>query len=160
MAHRDDLMKALGIGAEDLEANRTGALGARQAARLIRSGRNDVVAALIIGALLAAILYGVAAKPLKPVQWILASVLFLAALATGLVYARRTRAAAADNRVECLIGPVRVESRGQSGWYLVVAGREFRLPVRPWHVKNDQPYRLYVAPRVNLIVGMEPDGWE
>jgi hypothetical protein len=160
VAHKDDLLKAFHIGPEDLDANHAGKLGTRQAARLIRSGRNDVLAALVVGALLSAILYGVAAKPLKPVQWVLAGVLFLAALATGILHARRTRAAAADGRVECLAGPVGVESRGQQGWWLTVAGREFRLPVRPWNVKNERAYRVYVAPRVNLIVGMEPEGWE
>ena len=61
-------------------------------------------------------------------------------------------------RVECLAGPVRVQMRGKAGFYLGIAGRTFKLPVRPWHVQSDAHYRVYLAPRANVIVAMEPGG--
>lgn len=159
MEHRAELLQAFHIGPEDLEANRSGALGERQKQLLARSGMMNLLGAFVIGLLLAAILYGVAKKPLVPVQWILALILFGAALAVGSFDFRRTRAAAAEGRVECLTAPVRTQSRGKAGWYLVVGGRSFKLPVRPWQVKNDARYHVYIAPRANRVVGMEPDGW-
>ncbi len=151
-----ELLKAFGIGADDIARNREGRLGPAQARALRRSGINDVIAALVAGAVLAAILLFVANRPLKPAQWITASVLFGAALATALHHFRRT-AAAADGVVEVLAGPVSVQSRGRNGWFLVVGGRSFRLPVRPWLITSDARYREYVVPRVGLIVGMEPE---
>ena len=159
MSHRDDLLQAMGVGTEDLEANRTGVLSPRQARQLVHSGIRNLLASLVIGVILAAILAFVASKPLKPVQWILAGVLALAALAVGIVDLRRTRGAATVGRVECLAGPIQVASRGKQGWHLTVAGKTFRLPVRPWQLKNDAVYRVYVAPLADRIVAMEPDGW-
>ncbi len=160
MSHRDDLARALGITADDLDANRAGALGPRQRRQLVASGWRSVGAALLAGAALAAILLWVANKPLNAAQVTTASLLFLAALAAGLFDLRRTRGAAADGRVECTAGPVAVVSRGSNGWFLEVAGRAFRMPVRPWHVRNGAAYRVYVSARGNRVVGMEPDGWD
>ena len=160
MAARDELLRAFHIGPQDLEANHAGALGPRQARRLMASGYWDLASALIIGVLLLAILQFVAQKPLKPVQWILSGALFLAALLVGIHYFRKVRAAVADGKVECLSGTVETQSHGQSGWHLDVAGRSFKLPVRPWHVKSGRAYRVYFSPRARLIVAMEPDGWE
>jgi hypothetical protein len=160
MGDRDELLRAFHILPEDLEANHTGALGPRQAQRLIAGGYWDLGAALIIGVALMAILLFVAHRPLKPVQWILSGALFLAALLVGINYFRRVRAAVAEGRVECLTGAVETRSRGRSGWYLHVAGQSFKLPVRPWQVKSGRTYRVYVAPRAGVIVAMEPDGWE
>ena len=160
MDHRAELLKVFDIGPEDLEANRVGALGQRQARRLLRSGHWNLVGAVFIGLALAAILYWVARKPLAPVQWILAAGLFVAAMITGIVYFRRVRAAVAEGRVQCLTGPVQTRMQRRAGWYLSVAGRSFRLPVRFWHVRNGRSYRVYVSPQPNVIVAMEPDGWE
>ena len=160
MGHRDDLLGVFHLESGDLEANRAGKLGEGQARRLVRSGYWNVVAALFGGICLAAILYWVARKPLAPVQWILASGLFLAALAVGIGYMRRTRAAVAEGRVECVTGPVRAQRAGKAGWYLHVADRSFRLPVRPGHVRNGMQYRVYFAPRADVIVAMEPEGWD
>lgn len=160
MGVRDELLQAFHILPEDLDANRTGALGPREARRLIASGYWDLAAAVVIGLALMAILLFVAHKPLRPVQWILSSALFLAALLVGINYFRRVRAAVAEGRVECLTGAVQTQSRGKAGWYLNVAGQSFKLPVRPWHVKSGMAYRVYVAPRARVIVAMEPDGWE
>lgn len=160
MGHRDDLLRVFHLDAGDLEANRAGKLSQGQARRLVRSGYLNVVGAVVIGIGLAAILFGVARKPLAPVQWILASALFLAALAVGIGYMRRTGAAAADGRVECLTGPVRAQRAGKAGWYLHVADRSFRLPVRPGQVRDGMQYRVYFAPRANVIVAMEPEGWD
>lgn len=153
----DKLLGAFGIGPEDLAANRSGRLGPAQARNLRKSGRNDVIAAIVAGLVLAAILYGVANKPLKAAQYIVALLLFGAALATGLYHYRRTHAAAAAGTVETLSGPVEVESRGKSGFFLSVGGRSFKMPIRPWHVTSGARYRVYVAPGVNLVVGMEPE---
>lgn len=158
IAHRDELLRVFHAGLDDLEANRAGRLGTGQARRLIRSGNVNLLAAGGVGVGLAAILYGVATKPLHPIQWILSAGLFAATLIVGIRYARQTRAAVADGRVECLTGPAQVRMRGKAGFYLTVAGRSFKLPVRPWHVQNDAQYRVYVAPGPSVIVAMEPDG--
>ena len=157
-AQRDELLKVFHCGLDELEANRAGRLGAGQAHRLIRSGNLNVVAALVLGAGLAAILFGVAKKPLVPVQWLLSSGLFLAALAVGIHYARQTRAAAAAGIVECLAGPVQVQLRGKQGWWLSVAGQSLKLPIRGWHVQSGASYRVYLVPRGRLIVAIEPIG--
>lgn len=67
-------------------------------------------------------------------------------------------AAVADGRVDTLVGTVEVSSQGRQGWFLSVADRTFRMPVRPWHITSGASYRVYVSPRANLIVAMEPDG--
>jgi hypothetical protein len=155
MNNDEELMRAFRIGSEDLEANRQGRLGPGQRRSLLKSGNWNVAGAFFIGLLLGAILYGVAAKPLAPVQWILCILLFAAALAVGIRYFRRTRAAAAEGRVESVVGPVQVASRGTAGWYLSVGGRSFRLPIRPWHIQSGAAYRVYIEPRTRNIVAME-----
>jgi hypothetical protein len=160
MGHREELLRLFRLGPEDLEANRRGLLSQRQARYLVQSGVRNLLGALVIGLALAAILYGVASKPLAPIQWILAAALAGAALTVGYVDYRRTRLAAADPRVESLTGPARVQMRGREGWYLVIARRAYKLPVRPWNVKNDAAYRVYIAPKANRVVFLEPDGWE
>src|SRR5262245_42488865 len=125
MGHREELLHLLHLGPEDLEANRRGMLSQRQARYLVQSGVRNLLGSLVIGLVLAAILYGVANKPLVPIQWILAAALAAAALIVGYIDYHRTRLAAADLRVECLRGPARVEIRGRTGSYLVIAGRSF-----------------------------------
>src|SRR5262245_44214132 len=128
MGHRDELLRLFCLGPEDLEANRRGLLSHRQAHYLVKSGVRNLLGSLLIGLALAAILYAVASKPLAPIQWILAASLAGAALIVGYSDYRRTRLAVLDSRVECLTGLVRVQMRGRAGWYLVIAGRSFKLP--------------------------------
>lgn len=160
MTHRDDLLRAFGNDADDLEANRRGALGPAQVRRLHRSGWSNIVGALVIGVGLALILAFVADRPLKPVQWLLSLGFFLAVLAVGLSHMRKTRAAAAAGVVEMLAGPVAVRLQRQQGYWINVASRTLKLPVRPWAVESGRSYRVYVAPRAEFVVAMEPDGWE
>lgn len=160
MGHREDLLGHLRLTGEDLEANRAGTLSPRQARAIVQSGVQNLLGAVVIGLGLAAILYFVANKPLVPIQWILAGGLTGAALLVGLYDFNRTRRAAADARVETLVGPVRVYAQRRSGWFLEVAGRSFRLPVQPWKLQNGAPYRVYFAPGANRIVALEPDGWD
>lgn len=160
MGHREELLHRFHLGPEDLEANRRGMLSQRQARSLVQSGVRNLLGSLIIGLALAAILYGVASKPLAPIQWILAATLAAVALTVGAIDYQRTRRAAADPRVECLRGSVRVHMRGRAGWYLVIAGRSFTPPVHFWDVKNDAPYCAYIASKAKRIVALEPDGWD
>jgi hypothetical protein len=157
MDHRDELLRAFQIDLHALETNRAGHLADSQVRKLIRSGYWNLFAVLGMGLGLGAILYGVAKKPLAPVQWLLASVLFGATAIVGILYFRRTQAAALEGRVECLSGSVTSNRRGNAGWYLVIAARTFKLTIRPWHVHSGTHYRVYYAPRANVIVAMEPD---
>jgi hypothetical protein len=79
MEHREELLRRFHLGPEDLEANRRGMLSQRQARYLVQSGVRNLLGSLGIGLALAAILYGVASKPLAPIQWLLAFVLAAAA---------------------------------------------------------------------------------
>jgi len=156
MNHQEELLHAFRITTEDLALNRLGQLGPTQKRNLLSGGTGNIVGALFIGFLLAAILYGVADKPLVPIQWIVALVLFAAALFVGLNYYLQARQAVADGRVECLTGPITVRSRGRSGWFLTVAGQSFHLPVRPWQIQNDMIYRVYIIPRTHTIAAIDP----
>lgn len=158
MSESSALLDAFGISAEDIAANRNERLGPAQARNLRRSGYWDLAAAFAVGVILAAILYGVANRPLRPAQWITAAVLFLIAFIVGFLHHRRMIAAVADGRVDTLVGVVEVSSRGKQGWFVSVADRTFRMPVRPWHIKSGASYRVYFSPRANRIVAMEPDG--
>lgn len=151
------MLRAFGIGPDDLALNRQGRLGPTQARNLRRSGYNNLAAALVLGLGLGAILRWVVHQPLVPAQWITASLLFAAGLAAGIFHFRKTHRAAAAAIVECLTGPIDVRSRGKAGWWLTVSGRSFRVPVRPWQLENGARYHVFVAPAVNLIVGMEPE---
>jgi len=155
-SHREALLRAFGIQSEDLEANHAGRLGPAQGRRLLRSGTANLAGAFLIGVLLAAILYGVAAKPLAPIQWILGIILFVVVLIVGIRYFSQTRAAVAEGRVESLVGQVHIHSRGRAGWYLNVDGQSFHLPIRPWHIQQGAPYQVYFVPRTHTIVAMEP----
>lgn len=153
---RAALLQAFQIQSEDLEANRTGRLGPAQGRRLLRSGTANLAGAFLIGILLAAILYGVAAKPLAPIQWILCIILFVIVLIVGIRYFRQTRVEVTEGRVESLVGQVHGHSRGRAGWYLSVGGQSFHLPIRPWHIQQGAPYRVYFVPRTRTLVAMEP----
>ena len=160
MGHREELLRRFHLGPEDLEANQRGMLSQRQARYLVQSGVRNLLGSLLIGLALATILYAVASKPLAPIQWILAAALTVIALTVGYLDYHRTRLAALDSRVECLSGPIRVHLRGRTGWYLDIARRSFKLPVHFWNVKHDHFYRVYIAPKANRVVSLEPDGWD
>jgi hypothetical protein len=115
---QDHLLKAFGIEAEDVGANRTGVLTARQVRALRRHAWSNVSAALVLVALLLAILYLVADKPLQWIQYTLAG-LCVAALAAVCAYAfRGARASRRAGVVQCLTGPVTVERK--DGYHLTV----------------------------------------
>ena len=160
MEHREELLRRFHLDLQDLEANRRGMLSQGQARSLVRSGVRNLLGSLLVGLALAAILYAVASKPLAPIQWILAAALAAAALVVGAIDFRRTRRAASEARVECLTGAIRIQMRGRAGWYLLIDGQSFKLPVHVWGVKNDARYRVYIAPKARRIVALEPDGWD
>jgi len=108
MGHREALLRRFHLGSEDLAANQRGLLSQRQADYLLQSGIRNLLGAFVISLALAAILYGIASKPLAPIQWILAAALAGAALTVGTIDYHRTRLAVGDRRVECLTGVVRV----------------------------------------------------
>ena len=151
-----ELLRAFRIQPEDLDANHAGRLGPAQGRGLLRSGSANLAGAFLIGVLLAAILYGVAAKPLAPIQWILGILLFVIVLIVGIRYFLQTRAAVSEGRVESLVGQVHVHSRGRAGWYLSIGGQSFHLPIRPWHIQQGAPYRVYFVPSTRTIVAMAP----
>jgi hypothetical protein len=154
--HRTELLRAFQIQPEDLEANRAGRLSVAQGRNLLKSGISNLAGAFLIGLLLAGILYGVVHKPLVPAQWITALILFAIVLIVGLRYFLQSRAAVAEGRVETLVGSARAQSRGRAGWFLVIAGQSFQLPVRPWQIRGDAHYRVYFVPRTRTVVAMEP----
>jgi hypothetical protein len=155
--HRRALLTAFGITEADLQANRAGRLGPRQATSIRRSGARNLAAALAGGAILAAILAFVVDRPLVPAQYITAGLLFVAMLAVGVYDVVRTRRAAAAGVVEEVRGPVGVQSRGRQGWFLMVGQEEFRVPVQPWKLFPGASYRVYFARQARRVVAMEPD---
>ena len=96
MGHSDILLKLDHIGVENLEANRAGVLSQRQAGYFRRNGIRSVILALIIVGVLAAVLFGVAAKPLVPIQWILTAGLSAIVLVIGYNDYSKLRLTAAD----------------------------------------------------------------
>jgi hypothetical protein len=160
MSHRNELLSAYHLEIEDLEANRAGTLSNRQAQYLKLGAIRSIILTIIIIAFLAAVLFGVATKPLVPIQWILTSILCAIVFAIGFQDVSKSRLAVADQRVECLLGPARIQSRGRAGWYLAIAHRDFKLPVHQRNMRSEANYRVYIAPKANCIVAIEPDGWD
>jgi hypothetical protein len=154
--HRQELLRAFRISEGDLDANHAGRLGPAQLRKMRRGIGTNLLGGAILAGGLVAILYFVAAHPLKPVQWIIGGGLTIACLTLGAVTARNLMRAIRAGVVERLSGPVRVNMRGRAGWYLTVQGRSFRLPVQFWHVGKDVTYDVYIAPAAKLIVAMEP----
>jgi hypothetical protein len=157
--YRSTLMRAFHLQPGDLEANRTGWLSQHQVKRLKNSAILNLFGGFVLAAGMVGILVGVAERPFVPVQLILGFGLVIAALIYGSVVYAKSRAAAAAGTVEVLTGPVSVRMQGRAGWYLTVAGRTFRLPVRPWHIYRGFSYRVYVATKASRIIAMEPEGW-
>ena len=158
-SHREELLRVFKIGEEDIRANRRGMLGVRQRDRLRRGIYTNVMATALIILGLVAIVYFLAERPIAWWRYALIGAMVAAGAAVGFVSVRRLIAAFRAGVVECLAGPVRVTLRGRTGMWLAVQDRSFRMPVRFWHVGNDRPYRVYVAPAARAIVAMEPDGW-
>ncbi len=154
---RENLMKVFKLGPEDLDANRAGRLSPREAQHLRTSGTNNLLLSFVLGLILAALLMFVVHRPLKPAQPIVAGVIFLAGLAAGIYDFRRCRAAADAGTVETLAGPIQIRSRGKQGMHIQVQNRSFRLPIHFWHLQNGASYRVYVSPRANRIVAIEPE---
>ena len=155
MNHRDELLQAFRISAEDLEANRRGRLGMIQRRKLLWSGTVSIATASLFGCLLFGIWYGVAERPLAPVQWILASGLLALLLFIGIRYFQQTRADVAEDRVECVRGVIQV-SRRSKAFYANIAGRSFRLPIFPRHLRAGMEYYVYIVPRTESVVALEP----
>lgn len=155
MNHSDELLQAFRISTEDLEANRVGSLGVLQRRALLWSGTVNIAVAFLFGCLLIAILYAVAERPLAPIQWILGSGMFAALLIIGIRYFRQTCAAAADARVECVRGVIRV-SRRSKAFYANIADRSFRLPIFPRHIRTGTEYYVYIVPQTQSVVAVEP----
>jgi hypothetical protein len=153
---RQSAMAAFHLTEEDLAANRGGRLSALQSQRMLRSGMWNVVGAVAGAVVLAAIVFAVAHKPLKPVQWIISLVLAGALIATGVVMNARLRRSVADGIVERHAGPVSVLRRGKAGFFITVNGASFRLPVQPAAVRNGAAYALYVMPAAKRIIAREP----
>lgn len=154
--HQSELLRAMRVPPEEIDANRIDRLGPVQARRLARSGYLNLLAAFVLAGALLAIMMLVAERPLKPVQIVLALVLVAALLITGSVYLIRSLQAADHGVVERHSGPVRVVRRGRAGFYLHLGDHSWRCPVRPWHLQNGAPYHVYVAPKARRIVAMEP----
>jgi hypothetical protein len=160
MSHRAQLMSIFGNTEQDLQANRSGLLGPDQRRRLARSIWANLAGTLVIVGGLLAILLFVAARPLVWYQYLLFGLFAIGGGAVGVYTVRGLRQAIRAGTVECLVGPIRVNLRGRNGWWLVVQGRDFRLPVQFWKVGNGSPYRVYVAPAAKRIVALEPEGWD
>jgi hypothetical protein len=155
MNHRDELLQAFRISTEDLAANRAGRLGAIQRRALLWSGTLNVVVACLFGCLLIGILYAVAERPLAPIQWILGSGMLAGLLILGIHYFRQTRAAVATDQVECVRGVIRV-SRRSKAFYANMGSRSFRLPIFPRYIRAGTEYYVYIVPKTQSVVAVEP----
>ncbi|MCZ4096902.1 mechanosensitive ion channel family protein [Streptomyces sp. So13.3] len=154
--HRLELLRAFKNGPQDIEANRAGRLGSGQGRRMRRGIVLNLMLSVVLVATFVAIVYFAASRPLRAIQWILIVLIIAAGLALGVVAARNLLRAVRSGVVECLEGPVRVATRGRSGWWITVQERSFHIPVAFWHVGAGVTYRVYVAAGAQLIVAMEP----
>lgn len=154
--HRLELLRAFKNGPQDIEANRAGRLGSGQARRMRRGIVLNLMLSTVLVATFVTIVILAASRPLRTIQWILIVLIIAAGLALGVVAARNLFRAVRSGVVECLEGPVRVTTRGRSGWWITVQERSFHIPVAFWHVGAGVTYRVYVAPGARLIVAMEP----
>ncbi|MCU1394222.1 MAG: hypothetical protein JWM34_2650 [Ilumatobacteraceae bacterium] len=150
------LLEAFHSTTDDLGANRLGTLGPQQVARLRRSANWNLAGGIVLAGGLGGLVLAVASRPLKVVQTLLIVLLVGVMLALGIVMFVRLRQAAGRAVVERVSGPVRVVRRGRAGFYLVVEGRDFKLPVLPNMVTNGGMYHVYVTPAAKRIVSMEP----
>jgi hypothetical protein len=149
------LLAAFRLERGDLEENRRGRISPRQKRNLLRSGSSTLAGAFLIGGLLGLVMYGVAKKPLTVTQCAVAAALFLGTVVLGLRSFRRTRQDVALGIARHLSGPVTVRaSRG--GMRLSIQGEVYRLPVRPLNVQSGLSHHVYLAPRSQVIVAVEP----
>jgi hypothetical protein len=153
---RARLLAAFHASATDLAANRAGCLSGAQIQRLRRAARRTLLGALAGDVVLLAIMVAVASKPLKPVQVILALLLGGALLAVGVVGFRHLGRSATDGVVERLTGEARISNRGRGGTFLVIVGREFRVPRRSYNLRGGANYSVYFTPAGKAVVALEP----
>jgi hypothetical protein len=157
LSHRDELLRAFRIGPEDVAANHAGRLGPGQVRRMRRNIWFNVLAAALQAGVVALAVF----DPRKSLfLYGFCAAVFAALLAMEFAWVRVIRRAIRAGVVQCLAGPVTVQSAGRGGSWLVVQGKRNRLWAGYWHVGRDRPYRVYIAPAAKLIVAMEPDGWE
>ncbi len=156
MTPRDNLLASFKLTPADLEANRMGHLGDGQKRRILNSGTWTLVGFIGLTLALWAIFYLVARRPFVPVQWVLVGGLSAIMLVAGARNFHQTRQAVADDRVEAHVGTVRCVRRRNQGWFVLVNGRDFALPIRPVGIAEDVPYRVVVSPRTKGVVSMEP----
>ena len=159
MSHREDLLAAFDVSAEDLQANRAGRLGSRQA-RGIRSvaWASVLNSELLVGGLIGVVYISSNGTP-ELSQHVVAGALALIGLLVGYRTMRRPFAATRAGVVECLTGPVGADKRGRE-WRLSVEGRTVRLFTDPAILATGVTYLVYVAPAVGQVVALEPDGWD
>lgn len=160
MSHTEDLLTAFDVSAEELQANRAGRLGHRQA-RGVRSvaWASVLNSGLVVGGLIGIVYISSNGTP-ELSQHIVAGVLALIGALVAYRTMRRPFAASRSGVVECLTGSVAAEKRGRGEWKLTVAGRTSRLFIDPATLAGGAPYRVYVAPAAGQVVAMEPDGWD
>jgi hypothetical protein len=164
------LLRAFGIGADDVEANRAGRLGPRQLSALSRAASWRLLGAAVMVVAPAAVMLAAPAVVvldrlppgldvlLHAVLDVLLGGLVLAGLGWAVLIVVGLRQARRDGVVGCLAGPVRIMLlfRQHRGWWLTVGGRSFRLPVPPDELDNGAPYRVYYLRTAHRIVAIEP----
>jgi hypothetical protein len=150
------LLQAFGNSYDDLSANRLGQLSAAQQRKLLSNSKWSL-ALTCIGLFLVTL-------PFYLFQWVGGILLFLLLLAICIIinikHMRQIRAAAANGRVETLLGQIELEKSGSElagGWFFIAADQSFQLPIfHPWHNYNDPTYRGYIMPGIHRIVAIEP----
>lgn len=165
-AERAALADVLNFSADDLAANRTGALSVAQKERLERGWRRTfwIILGLVVGCGLAAtILLFLGQRNGSPVLSIIGvTVTAINAVMVGLgaqSYLRTSRDLR-GGRVATISGAVRHTLRvsGKVATYiLVVDGQEIIVP-KPvfFAVEEGKPYRLYRAPASKTLLSAEP----
>jgi hypothetical protein len=154
MDTRDDLLKAFGVGPEDLAANRSGRLGPHQRRTLERQVVVRTATAV------AALTVPLALALLGPLWTRVAGVALVTLVALGLVVRaeRLLNAARQPGVVSQLSGPVTpmLLHRENAGWWLSVQGRWFRSPVDVTLFDDDTVYRVYYLRSAHRVVAVEP----
>lgn len=116
----------------------------------------SVLVMVVVAAAIGTLVILVADRPIALWRYILLAVLLLAGVAVGVVRSAKLRKAIAAGEVEHHAGPVAVQSRGRAGWWLVVDGDSYAIPIRPWHIGGGHRYDVFIAPSAQLIVAMVP----
>ncbi len=160
MSNHDQLLTAFHTTSDDLLANRAGRLGPGQARRVRSNAWANVFGFEVFVACLIALVYVETTGAVEVSQHVVAGILALVGVLLFVGLTRKPFAATRAATVECLAGPVTLEVRNRTQWWLTVAGRSYRLPVAASTIAPLAPYRVYVVPHLDKIVAMEPDGWD